>query len=177
MAKPHKSKSKFPRRKPRRHRRRLIIRPQRTGISNTRLQRGLIVLREQKDIGAAAKAARTTVSKFKRSALRKHAILKRGKNWIVRRDLHRRILIYSDGREKTITVAGYRRARFVGKYLAAVRNFLGSNDVKYLDPFRDQGAIDVAGKRHPFETNPNTLYRLTSSADEAFEAVYRIIVS
>jgi hypothetical protein len=146
-------------------------------ISDTKLQRFLTALREHKNLAAAAKAARTNVQTVQREAKAKGLIKKTAKGWIVRRDLHRQMLLFSGGQQITVTLPSQRSARNVGKYMAAVGQFVRSNDLKFLVPFIDRGVTDVAGKRHPFETNPNALYRLTSSTDEAFEQVYRIVVN
>jgi len=37
-------------------------------------------------------------------------------------------------------------------------------------------ATDIKGDQHPFETSPNTLYRLSVSGTDSFEQVYRIII-
>lgn len=141
------------------------------------MQRGLAVLREDGSIASAAKAARTSPEKFQRFALKKKAIRKKGKTWIVSRELRRQMLIYSDGKQITVTLPNQRSARIAGKYMSAVGAFLRSNNIRILDQFIDRGVKDVAGKRHVFETDPNQLYRLASSTDEAFEAVYRIVVN
>lgn len=148
-----------------------------TRLSDARLQRALTILRDRKDIAAAARSAGTSVAKFKREVLKRKIIKKRGKNWIVSRDLHRQLLIYSDGKQVRVTLSGQRSARNAGKYMSAVGAFLRSNNIRILDQFIGRAVKDVAGKRHVFETNPNSLYRLASSTDEAFEAVYRIVVS
>lgn len=153
------------------------VKRRRRKISEFRLQRGLVILRETKDIAKASRAAKATPQRFKREALKRKVIKKRGKIWIVSRDLRRQMLIYSDGRQFTVTLPSQRSARNVGKYMSAVGAFVRSNNIRLLDDFIDRGVADVAGKRHVFETNPNTLYRLTSSRDEAFEDVYRIVVS
>lgn len=149
----------------------------RRSIGSLRLQRGLAALRHGGSIAAAAKAARTSSKNFKRFALKKRAIRQKGKTWVVNRDLQRQMLIYSDGKQLTITLPSQRSARNVGKYMSAVGAFVRSNNIRLLDHFIDRGVTDVAGKRHSFETDPNTLYRLTSSRDEAFEDVYRIVVN
>lgn len=145
-------------------------------IGDERLQTGLTALNQSGSILVAAKAARTTAKKFKRAALKKKAIKKRGKLWIVSRDLFREMLIYSDSKQITVKLR-LRSARQAGKYMSAVGAFLRSNNIRILDEFIDRGVKDIAGKRHVFETNPNVLYQLASSTDEAFEAVYRIVVS
>ncbi len=83
--------------------------------------------------------------------------------------------IFSRGRELTVTVAGYEQAAHAGRYLAAVRAFLGSNDPAYLDPFVGEAVTDVTGTRHVLETRPNVLYRLAAGRGESFEQIYRIV--
>lgn len=150
---------------------------QKARLSDARLQRALTILRDRKDITAAAHSAGVPVAKFKREALKRKIIKKRGKNWIVSRDLHRQLLIYSDGKQVSVTLPGQRSARIAGRYMSSVGAFLRSNNIRILDQFIDRGVKDVAGKRIVFETDPNILYRLASSTDEAFEAVYRIVVN
>lgn len=174
------AKQRRPTSKKRRSKKRIIgfkIKRARLSISDSRLQRGLAVLREDGSIASAAKAARMSPEKFKRTALKKKAIRKKGKVWIVSRELRRQMLIYSDGKQVTVTLPSQRSARNVGKYMSAVGAFVRSNNIRLLDDFIDRGVTDIAGKRHIFETDPNTLYRLTSSKDEAFEDVYRIVVN
>lgn len=145
-------------------------------IGDERLQAGLTALNHSGSILVAAKAARTTTEKFKKAALKKRAIKKHGKLWVVSRDLHREMLIYSDGKQIAINLR-LGSARHAGKFMSAVGAFLRSNNIRILDEFIGRGVKDIAGKRHVFETNPNILYQLASSTDEAFEAIYRIVVS
>lgn len=153
-----------------------IIKKRRFGISDARLQRGLIVLREKKELTAAARAARTTPERFKRAALRKRAIKKQGKRWIVKRDLARQMLLFTNGRELVVTVPSHASARLIGKFMSAVGSFSRTNDRTYLDPFVDRSVTDIARKKHLFETNPNVLHRLVSAGEHAFETIYRIVV-
>jgi hypothetical protein len=85
------------------------------------------------------------------------------------------MLIYSDGQSLAITVGDFKTASQVGLFMAAAKRFLTSNDPDHLVPFVGRSVVDMAGKRHPFETRPNVLYRLASSATETFEQVYRIV--
>lgn len=83
--------------------------------------------------------------------------------------------IYSRGRSIMVTIAGYEQSALAGRYMAAVRAFLRSNDPASLDPFVGEAVTDVRGKRHIFETRPNTLYRLALGDEESFEQIYRIV--
>lgn len=176
MAKPPKKKHKSVKRSRAEVRSGFLIKRRSIGLSDSRLQFGLSTLRKTKDLAAAARAARTSPVKFKQAARKKRAIKKQGANWIVRRDLQFQFQIFSEGSERTIILPSYRSARLTGKYMGAVGNFLRSNKIEFLKPFIDRSVRDVSGKTHPFEINPNTLYRLASASNEPFEQIYKIVI-
>jgi hypothetical protein len=156
------------------------IRPTKTlaEFGEALLQRGLSVLRQEKSLGKAAKAAHISPERLKHAALQRGAIEKRGRRWIVNPRLPRRMLLYSSGhpRPLVVTVGDFDTASLIGRYMAAVNTFLRSNDRNLLTPFVGQPVRDVNGTRHLFETNRNTLYRIASAGGETFEQVYRIVV-
>ena len=84
--------------------------------------------------------------------------------------------LYSRGRSITIVVGDFETASQVGQYMSAVRQFTRTNDPGYLKPFVGRSVRDVKNKRRPFETNPNTLYQLTSVGEDVFEQVYRVVI-
>jgi hypothetical protein len=145
-------------------------------ISDAKLERALTVLADTKDIRVAARSIRVSQKKLKRSASRQHLIRKNGNEWKVVGGLQRRMLVYSDGRPLILTLPGIKTARFVGKYMAAVGRFLRTNQIKHIKPYAGLTFRDASGKRYPLETNPNALYRLASTGDASFEAIYRIVV-
>lgn len=145
-------------------------------LSDKRIQRGLRILQEMKDLFPAARAAGVSPKQFAKAALEKGAIRKQGNRWVVRGSLPRRMLIFSGGREVVVTVRGIKSASLVGRYMVAVRQFLRTNNSDALEPFAGRSVKDTAGKSHPFETSPNAIYRLASAGDQAFEQIYRIVV-
>ena len=145
-------------------------------ISDASFQISLKALRSGKTLAEAAKEIRVSPERLRNQAQAKGIIRQRGRKWIVRNDLPRRMLIYSQGEAVVITLAKFSQASKVGSYMAAVRGFLRSNDAARLEPFIKKSATDSRGKKYVFETNPNTLYRLTASGGDTFEQVYRIIV-
>jgi hypothetical protein len=147
----------------------------RPGISDKRLERGLRVLAQTKDIKAAARSIRVSVKRFERSAKRKTAIGKRKGFWTVVRRLPRKMPIFSGGRQLAITVRS-NSATLIGRYNSAVAKFLRTNDPKFLVEFKGCGVKDVRGKFHEFTTDPNVLYRLSSAGNEPFEDIYRIVI-
>ena len=89
--------------------------------------------------------------------------------------LLRQVQVFSGGRAHEIIVAGYAEAALVGRYMSAVKAFLGTNDAANLRPFVGEWVTDLNGRAYPLETRPNTLYRLDASGVEPFEQIYRII--
>jgi hypothetical protein len=156
----------------------LAIRSRRqpAALEDERLQRGLRILRQEKNLRAAARTIGVSPERLKHAAASKGAITKEGRRWVLNPDLPRRMLIYSRRHAVQITVGDQASASLVGRYMAAVGKFLDSNDRDSLTPFVGQSVTDISGKSYPFETNPNALYRLTSAGGESFEAVYRIVV-
>jgi len=145
-------------------------------LDDWKLQRALKALRETRNIKAAAHEARISPERLRRVAKSRGAIKKRGRRWIVNPALPRRMPIYSRGRQIVITVGDLQSASQIGRYLNAVRYFRRSNDRKWLEPFVGQSVTDISDKAYPFETNPNSLYRLAVTGGETFEQIYRIVV-
>lgn len=144
-------------------------------LEDSKLQTALRILRKDRSIHNAAKEAHISEERLRAYAAETGLIKKKGRRWVLKKDLTRRLLIYSSGRERVITASKSRAASQIGKYMAHVRWFLEANDASHLKPFVGKSVKDSAGKFHPFETRPNTLYRLASSTS-SFEQIYRIIV-
>jgi hypothetical protein len=113
--------------------------------------------------------------------LRKHAIErglieKSGRRWQAKASLHRKVPLYSKGKALTLIVSNEASASEVGRFMSAVGAFLRAGDATLLEPFVDKSVRDTAGKTHPFETNPNTLYRLAAGGERSFEEIYRIVL-
>jgi hypothetical protein len=152
-----------------------IIKSRRRGVSDARLECGLRVLSETKDITIAARAIHVSTDRFKLAAKRKAAIRNRNGFWTVVRRLRRKMPIFSGCKQLAITVNS-KSASLIGRYMSAVRQFLSTNDPKFLAEFKGQSVKDVRGKIYKFETDPNVLYRLSSAGGEPFEEMYRIVL-
>ena len=86
------------------------------------------------------------------------------------------MLIYTDGEAIPIIIGKFHYASKLGRYMAGVKRFLRTNDIKHLKPFIGKSIKDQKNKTYVFETNPNSLYRIATSGNESFEQVYRIII-
>jgi hypothetical protein len=144
-------------------------------LDDHRLQVALKELRKGHGLTATARSIGVSPERLWHHVSSANLAEKRKGRWVTREDLPRQVRLYTDGRSVTIKVPDFSTASQVGRYTAAVRHFLTSNDPEYLDPFVGQSVTDIGRKKHPFETRPNVLYRLASSATESFEQVYRIV--
>jgi hypothetical protein len=145
-------------------------------IEDDRLQLALKVLRQEKSLTVAAREAKVSPERLRRYATQKNIIERRGRRWIVRRDLPRRMLLFSDGRTLQVVVGDFASASKVGRFMAAVSAFLRTNNQAGLREFEGASVADISGKTHPFETRPNALYRLASAHDQSFEHIYRVVI-
>ena len=155
-----------------------IIRASRTAkpLEDDRLQLALKVIRQEKSLTAAAREAKVSPERLRRYATERSIIERRGRRWIVRRELPRRMLLFSDGKTLQVVVGDFASASKVGRFMSAVSTFLRTNNPTRLREFEGVSVTDVSGRSHPFETHPNTLYRLASAHDQSFEHIYRIVV-
>jgi hypothetical protein len=145
-------------------------------LEDDRLQLALKVLRQEKSLTTAAREAKVSPERLRRYATEKNIIERRGRRWIVRRELPRRMLLLSDGKTIQVVVGDFASASKVGRFMAAVSAFLRTNNPAGLRQFEGASVADISGKIHPFETRPNALYRLASAHDQSFEHIYRIVI-
>ena len=144
------------------------------GDADQRLQFALRLIQEGKTPTAAAKEAHIAPERLRRLAKSKR-LIKSGNRWRLRKGLHRKVLIYSEGRELTIEVSETMASR-VGKYMAGVRWFVTTNKLAHIKPFAGKSVTDIDGKRHPLEDRPNVLHRLAHTTSDTFEQIYRVVL-
>jgi hypothetical protein len=137
------------------------------------------VIKEMKAGKSLTKSARAvglqpdTVRRTLKSA---KLLKRRGRRWSIRGDIPTRMLLYTEGEARSIIPADAKNRSAVGKFMRAVRTFLTTNDPKSLAPFVGTFVWDLAQKKHPFETDENTLYQLSQSGAITFEDIYEFIV-
>lgn len=143
--------------------------------SDDRLEAALKLLRRTGHQRGAAKQAGIAPERFRRF-LRENALARReGQEWQITDDRPRRMTVLTEGESKELTLAGYEEASINGEHLAAVRAFLGSNDIELLLPFAGRSVIDAKGQSHPLETDPNRLHRIAAQGSEIFHEVYSLV--
>ncbi len=141
-----------------------------------RLEEGLKEMRRGRSLKAAARSAHVAPERLRNYATQTGVVRKERRRWVVKDDRRSRELqIFSSGRALTIVVPGYAEAELVGRYMAAVGEFLRTNNASNLRPFVGEGVTDVNGVSYLLETRPNLLYRLQALGVEPFEQVYKIV--
>jgi hypothetical protein len=141
------------------------------------LEEGLKQIREGRTMGSAARSIGVAPERLRSYVTRTGVARKEKRRWRIGPDFRaRQIPIYSNGRLLTIVLPDYQQSTRAGAYMAAVGQFLHSNERAYLDPFEGQGVTAQDGSFIPFETRPNVLYRLSETEEASFEEVYRIVV-
>jgi hypothetical protein len=81
------------------------------------------------------------------------------------------------GRVRIVTVRGYGPARRVGEHHHAVGEFVRTNAVDLIKPFKGQTVQAVTGRRYVLETDPNALHRIAAIDQPSFHEIYRITSS
>ncbi len=95
-----------------------------------------------------------------------------GRKWTMSDKRPRGIVILSDGKVLTPIVRTFADASLGGSYWNAKSEFLRTNDIKFLAPYRGLGVRDSKGRFIPFETDPNEVLRLGSTSLPVFYEVY-----
>lgn len=129
-----------------------------------------------KNLSGAARAHNVAPERL-RALIRAHGLAERkGRKWIDADRLPRRVLIYSNRREREVVVGGYADAALAGSYWHARGKFIETNDLDYLAPFIGRSVTDIKGRPLLLETDPNALHRLAAASSPEFAEIYRVIV-
>jgi hypothetical protein len=105
-------------------------------IEDQRLQLAFKVLRQEKSLSAAARAAKISPERLRHFATERDIIERQGRRWIVRQQLPRRMLLFSGGRAVQVVVGDFASASKVGRFMSAVSAFLRTNNPAGLASLR-----------------------------------------
>ena len=137
-----------------------------------------IALKAYRKTGRQIEAARivgVSVELLRRYLRENVSIKRRGRTLVIDDNRTREMTIISKGRVSKAILPNFDAASVNGEYLSAVRAFLLSNEPAPLGRFEGRSVTDTAGKSHPFETDPNTLYQLAAAGTELFHNIYRLV--
>ena len=107
--------------------------------------------------------------------LRERGLLKRkGKRWVTKDNRLRRVPVMTGGRVRKLTVRGYQPASLVSEHHLAAGEFVRTNDIKLIKPFKGRTVQAVNGRLYVLETDPNALHRIAAMDTPPFHEIYKI---
>ena len=151
------------------------IKPQRAKADTAPLEAALKSLHAGGSLQRAARDNHISVERFKKYLGDRGLARRIGRKWLITDTRRREMTVLSAGRAQKLILKNFENASLNGRHLAAVGQFLVSNDAQLLIPFEGQSVIDASDVPHIFETDPNILYRIAQSGREVYEQVYRLI--
>jgi hypothetical protein len=151
------------------------VRARKNKAADPKLETALREMRRLGSQAAGAKAAGVSPERLRRFLYDNALAERRGREWHFTDDRPRWMMVISDGDVRELPLRGFDQASFNGEHLNAVKLFLTSNDADFLVPFEGRSVIDIRGRAHLLETDPNALYRLAAAGSEVFHDVYRLV--
>jgi len=151
------------------------IKPQRAKADSAPLEAALKSLHAGGSLQRAARENHISAERFKKYLADRGLARRVGRKWLITDTRRREMTVLSAGRAQKLILKNFENASLNGRHLAAVGQFLVSNDAQLLIPFEGQSVIDASDHPHIFETDPNILYRIAQSGSEVYEQVYRLI--
>lgn len=145
------------------------------GTIDPKLERALKRLRNGTSLTEAAKMEHVSRERLRRFLADKNLATRTGRNWTVTDQRARRVPVVTQGKSRIVRVPDFESASLAGAYANDVGRFLSTNNADLLTPYSGRGVKDSKGRFHPFEINPNTLYRLATADLPAFHEVYEIV--
>lgn len=142
---------------------------------DTRFEEALKLYRQTGKRAGAAKMVGIAPERFSRFLADKVQVSGRGKSLKIADTRARDMNVITGGEMLRVRLRDFDEASLNGEHLNAVKAFVSSNDIDVLRPFDGRSVIDVKGKAHPLETDPNTLHRIIASDEPAFPEIYRIV--
>lgn len=81
------------------------------------------------------------------------------------------------GRLRVLTVRGYKQAQLIGEHHHAAGQFVRTNAVAILKPFRGRTIQAANGRDYVLDTDPNVLHRIAAMDSPRFHEIYAITSS
>jgi hypothetical protein len=139
------------------------------------LEKGVKLIKSGSSLTGAAKQLHVAPERLRNYLESSGVARKVGSRWrIGPDDRARQMLVFSEGRALKANVEPD-AASLIGTYMNDVGSYLNSNNPKFVKPWMGKHFTDVKGRKHTFETDPNTLYRLNQAGRNSFDEIYRII--
>lgn len=170
-------------RRPSQHRRKAVIprkkvkRTQKRSHPDPLLELAVREMNRGRSLTATARSLHIKPAVLQKS-LKKHRLAKRkGKRWVTKDNRLRRIPVMTDGVIHNLIVRGFDQARIAGEHTHAAKEFVRTNDIELLKPFKGRTVRAANGRQYVLETDPNALHRIAAMDSPPFHEIYAITSS
>ncbi len=148
--------------------------PTRPAGLDPRLEIAVREMNRGRSLAAAALDSQLSRKQLQSYLKKRHLLKRNGRRWTTKDTRPRRVPVMTRKRVQIITVRGYEPARLVGEHHQAAGQFVRTNNIELLKPFRGQTVKAVNGRRYPLETDPNALHRIAAMDTPPFHEIYEI---
>jgi hypothetical protein len=143
-------------------------------IDDPRIEAAILDMNRGRSLTAAARAAHISRRRLRRVLAQRRLVKRKGRRWVAKDNRLRRVPVMTGGRPRVLTVRGYEPARLVGEHHHAAGEFVRTNDIELIKPFRGRTVQAVNGRQYPLETDPNALHRIAAMDSPPFHEIYEI---
>jgi hypothetical protein len=145
----------------------------RANASDARLKDAVARIRSGDTLTGTAKAFHLSRERLRQAISAQGDYVRRGGRYRFIPRRRNELPLYSEGQSIRVVVDDGNASK-LGAYMAAVRMFLRSQKLDLLTPFAGVGVTDIKGDFHPFETDPEELYRLDTKGRAVFHQIYQL---
>jgi hypothetical protein len=127
-----------------------------------------------RSLTAAARDSLLSRKQLQNYLTQRRLLRRKGKRWVAKDNRLRRVPVMTGGRFRVLTVRGYEPARLVGEHHHAAGEFVRTNAIELIKPFKGRSVQTVNGRRYVLETDPNVLHRIAAMDSPPFHEIYEI---
>ena len=142
--------------------------------SDPRIEIAVREMNRGRSLTAAAGSVKLKPKNLQRTLRERRLAKRKGRRWVIKDDRLRRVPVMTGGRFRVLTVRGYEPARLAGEHHHAVGEFVRTNSVKFITPFKGRTVQATNGRRYVLETDPNALHRIAAMDSPQFHEIYEI---
>jgi hypothetical protein len=143
--------------------------------ADAKINAAIRLMHDGASLTAAAAEARVSPERLRRFIATNAIARREGRAWVMTDNRPRHVPIIIGSKTRRLTVPDFEQASKAGRYFNALGRFANTADVDVLAPFIGDGLTDSEGDFHPFETDPNDLFRYFAKDEPAFHEIYQIV--
>lgn len=142
--------------------------------SDPRIEIAVREMNRGRSLTATARSLQLSPKDLQRTLRQRQLAKRKNRRWVINDNRLRRVPVMTAGRVLKLTVRGYEPARLVGEHHNAAWEFVRTNDIQLIEPFRSRTVEAVNGRRYVLETDPNALHRIAAMDTPPFNEIYEI---